>query len=588
MIHGKNIVVVMPAYNAEKTLRQTGSRSRNTGTGPRRGPSRSISTGGNAVSQVPTDAPTENRNAILRFGLPACLAMAAILYARIRLLGTPFERDEGEFAYVAQLILRGLSPFSHAYTMKLPGTGMMYALFMSILGQTAETVRIALLFANTASALLLHRLTLRMYGQRAAISAAAVFVVLSSSQSVLGLFAHATQFVLPFVLGGFLLIDRHIERHHPFECFLGGVCLGLAILMKQHAAVMAPYAAAWLMFVKTSPVPSAAQRVKSIALVASGAAIPYGAVCLWMAATGTFETFWFWTVRYAAQYSSIPSLGDGLEIFKFSARRMLQVQYPLWLLPLGGVATAFSFAKGTRRSSLASPLPFLAVSFLAVCPGFFFREHYFVLMIPSVAILAGLGIARLDSRLSTKLPMIAPAALAIALGWGIFLESDCLFKLSPAQVSRKVYGTNPFPESLEIARYIRDNSAPDDRIAVFGSEPEILFYSDRLSATGIIYTYGLMEEQPFALMMQEQMAREIEESRPLIFVNVFVPTSWLPQKGSNMAIFGWSKRYLGDNFEPVAFIDMTSGPEPAIQWQKPGFGPIPSSRYYVQIYRRRS
>jgi hypothetical protein len=96
------------------------------------------------MSQAPPDVLTENRYALLRFGLPAFLAMTAILYARVRLLGTPFERDEGEFAYVAQLILRGLSPFSHAYTMKLPGTGMIYALFMSVLGQTAETARIAL------------------------------------------------------------------------------------------------------------------------------------------------------------------------------------------------------------------------------------------------------------------------------------------------------------------------------------------------------------------------------------------------------------------------------------------------------------
>ena len=219
-------------------ITKTGSRRRSTGIGSRKGSSRSFSTGGKTMSQMPPDVLTENRNALLRFGLPAFLAMAAILYARVRLLGTPLERDEGEYADVAQLILRGLSPFSHAYTMKLPGTGMIYALFMSILGQTAETVRIALLFANAASALFLHRLTLRMYGRRAAISAAAVFVVLASSQSVLGLFAHATQFVLPFVLGGFLLIDRHIERDHPSKCFLGGVCLGLAILMKQHAAVM--------------------------------------------------------------------------------------------------------------------------------------------------------------------------------------------------------------------------------------------------------------------------------------------------------------------------------------------------------------
>lgn len=58
------------------------------------------------------------------------------------------------------------------------------------------------------------------------------------------------------------------------------------------------------------------------------------------------------------------------------------------------------------------------------------------------------------------------------------------------------YGLNPFPESLEIGRFIRENSAENDRIAVIGSEPQIYFYSDRRAATGHIYTYALMEDLP--------------------------------------------------------------------------------------------
>jgi len=51
-------------------------------------------------------------------------------------------------------------------------------------------------------------------------------------------------------------------------------------------------------------------------------------------------------------------------------------------------------------------------------------------------------------------------------------------------------------------------------VAVIGSEPEIYFYAQRHSATGFIYTYSLMEEQRFALAMQKQMIREIEEAKP--------------------------------------------------------------------------
>ena len=64
------------------------------------------------------------------------VTVAAVLFARIRLLGLPLERDEGEYAYAGQLILQGIPPYKLAYNMKFPGTYDAYALIMSIFGQT--------------------------------------------------------------------------------------------------------------------------------------------------------------------------------------------------------------------------------------------------------------------------------------------------------------------------------------------------------------------------------------------------------------------------------------------------------------------
>ena len=76
-----------------------------------------------------------------------------------------------------------------------------------------------------------------------------------------------------------------------------------------------------------------------------------------------------------------------------------------------------------------------------------------------------------------------------------------------------MYGLNPFPESIAIAEYIKAHSKEQDKIAVLGSEPQIYFYSNRHSATGYIYVYGLMEDQKYALKMQKEMAEEIEKMR---------------------------------------------------------------------------
>ena len=68
---------------------------------------------------------------------------------------------------------------------------------------------------------------------------------------------------------------------------------------------------------------------------------------------------------------------------------------------------------------------------------------------------------------------------------------------------------------------------PDETIAVLGSEPEVFFDAQRRSATGYIYTYGLMEAQPLAESMQEEMINEVERSKPRFIVVVDVRFSWL-------------------------------------------------------------
>ena len=50
----------------------------------------------------------------------AAIVLGPVIAIRIRLLGIPLERDEGEYAYAGQLMLQGIPPYEFAYNMKLP------------------------------------------------------------------------------------------------------------------------------------------------------------------------------------------------------------------------------------------------------------------------------------------------------------------------------------------------------------------------------------------------------------------------------------------------------------------------------------
>jgi hypothetical protein len=162
--------------------------------------------------------------------------LAAIVFVgavRWRLLDTPLERDEGEYAYAGQLLLQRIPPYQLAYTMKLPGTCVAYAAVLAVFGQTARGIHLGLLLVNTASIILLYTIAARLFGALAGTVAGASYALLSTHPDVTGFAAHATHFVVLAALGGIVLLLRAEETGRPVYFFWSGVAFGIAFLMKQ-------------------------------------------------------------------------------------------------------------------------------------------------------------------------------------------------------------------------------------------------------------------------------------------------------------------------------------------------------------------
>ena len=158
--------------------------------------------------------------------------------------------------------------------------------------------------------------------------------------------------------------------------------------------------------------------------------------------------------------------------------------------------------------------------------------------------------------------------------------------MPPVRLARLVYGANPFPECVEIARYIRERSSSDDRIAIIGSEPQIYFYSRRRAATGYLYTYPLMENHRFARRMQEQMIQQIESASPRYLVFVNVPTSWLPKPQSERLILSWFNHYQAQYYRVVGVIDIISAETSEFQWDGNAEGYVPRSSFWLKVFER--
>ncbi|MGD0650978.1 MAG: glycosyltransferase family 39 protein [Verrucomicrobiia bacterium] len=476
--------------------------------------------------------------------------------------------------------------------MKWPGTHVAYALIMALFGQTTAGIHMGLILINLATAALVFLLTRRVCGDAAGVVAAGTYALLSISPPTLGLAAHATHFVMLPSLAGVLLVQNLDDRASLARVFGAGLLLGLAALMKQSGAAFGLFAAGWIVWCELSPKSRNWRRLAMrLGCLALGGLLPFIVTCSILVLAGVFDHFWVWTFQYAHTYASILTLAGGAGNLFDAASRLFIAAPGLWAA--AGLGLFLLFCERSVRCWRFFVLGFAFFSFLAVCPGGYFRKHYFLLLIPTAGLLAGVAaqaaygwIVRLRLPVHpTAVPLLLFAGVAL---WSLFESRDIFFQLTPAQACRAVYGLNPFPESVEIGRYLASHCSPDARIAVIGSEPQIYFYGHRHSATGYIYTYPLMEPQPYAVQMQKEMIQEIEKANPDYVVFVHVSTSWLQRPDSNRLIFDWFEKYQQEHLQLVGLVDILSANRTEYRWLSPQ-GPVtpPRSEYWLTILKNR-
>jgi hypothetical protein len=494
---------------------------------------------------------------------------------RVRTLNLPLERDEGEYAYCAQLTLEGVPPYQLAYTMKFPGVSGTYALFMALFGQTRIAIHLGLLLLVLATAVGLMLLGRKLFDWPSGCIAAATYLVLVTSPSVLGLAAHATHFVvLPIVVGTLILASGASLTSR--RIFSAGLLFGIAGLMKQPAyafvglgvAMLAERSQAWRNF-----------RVGFL-WFAGATLLPLALICGLLWYVGTFSQFWFWTVSYLRQYGSLISPSVGLHVFWKNWREAMDLYWPIWAV--AGLGAALIAAGARHRLFFAA----LAVTSLAALgSGFYFRPHYFILLLPLLSLLVGAVIAA--SRLVREsFRWIIVIAITLVLASPVIRSSRMLFSVDLDEFCHLQYGSAPFPEAVRIGKFIRERSTPEDRVAIMGSEPEILFYAHRRSATPYMYLYPATEPTPLHQRWQGEIRSAIEQTQPRFFIIVGDDPSWSQiVQSDHIGLQNWAVDYAHRHYKLIGVTNMVSPRETDY------FLPVPDpnfkvSTFFVAVYER--
>ncbi len=520
------------------------------------------------------------------------LIILLTVFIRIRLLGIPLERDEGEFAYMGQLILQGVPPYLLSYSLKLPGTPAAYALIMSLFGETIAGIHLGLIIINIATIVLVFLIVARLFDRFSGLISACSYAILSLSPTVYGTQAHATHFVMLPALGGVLFMLRFTEHERKGHIFWSGFLLGLAFLMKQHAIFFIIFAFLYLLFnLIRKPGFSYKNLLKVEFLFLMGVAIPFAITCGVLYLTGAFENFWFWNFYLAAQTATRLPFLFGVKNFFIQITRVIGQFYLFWCLAIAGIIILVVDYKYRHRAVFVYGL--LIFSLLAICPAFYFNAHYFILLLPVLSLLIGVGVSGLTGYVVLKQTILRsmPVVLFIAIFlFSLFQYRDFFFQMTPFQACRYMYDSNPFIESIEIAKYIESFSDKEDKIAVIGSEPEIFFYAHRHSATAYIVIYDVMRDQKFAVNMQQEMIEELEKEKPKYMIFVCLNTSWFNfGKHPNARSFTKSvANNIDKNYYLVGIFNFFPGDYVESHWGVEASSYLNQSPCFISIHERKA
>jgi 4-amino-4-deoxy-L-arabinose transferase-like glycosyltransferase len=340
---------------------------------------------------------------------PEVVALSVILLLsfglRLVFYHEPLERDEGFYACIAQEILHGGVPYRDVIDVKPPGIFYIYSFIISIFGGTTEAIRLFTDFYAIFTVLFIFLLTRYIYNSKAAIIAALCYGVFSNGPILQGNSSNTEIFmILPLVCGAYMYLKGQ-DLNNRFFLGLSGFLSGVAILIKP---VALPNLLLIMFFLACTWGSSGSLRKKLLDLVAFSLPplVLAVLVVLFFVWKDAFGDLYYWNVTFMKTLGQTQNRwfrlwDNGLKI--------ASEQSLLWLTALPTVVMLLIQRRNRNNLFLVA---FLLVSFVGVSmPGKYF-VHYFIQIVPALAVLTGIGLAALWEKKGAVLFCSIPILLA--------------------------------------------------------------------------------------------------------------------------------------------------------------------------------
>jgi len=476
---------------------------------------------------------------------------------RFNSISIPLERDEGLFGYIGQVIRDGGLPYRDAIDHKPPGVYYIYAAALLLFPPTPAGVHLFLLIYNALTFMALYGVVRLARGSSSAgLLTALCYAVLSSSPQVEG-FAASTEMILllplALSLAGALLAIRWSS---VVMAFASGVLAAAVVWIKHTGIFLALTVLCLQLAAQQSADFQRSRQMRSSAGYA--AAWLAGFFALSLGVVGYFyirgggDDFLYWNFIFNYYYGTGQDIVSSLPKLSASLRALCTAHPVIVGAALGCVV----FGVAVRDVRGLCLLLFLVASLAAVVPGYAY-PHYFAQLTPALALGAGFGLERFTNAVASarlRQGLIALCCCGVC-GVPVWQDVGYYVRSSSDELSKRFFSPNPFPETIEAATYIAHNSTQRDKVFIFGSEAQILFYSRRKSASRFVLLYPLTRTiYPQHRLHQQQAWDEITQSRPtyVVVVNVFQSVLW--DGKADLWLYRQLMDFVAQRYELVAAV----------------------------------
>jgi 4-amino-4-deoxy-L-arabinose transferase-like glycosyltransferase len=418
---------------------------------------------------------------------PLLLFVAALLLRSLSFVPFVIDTDEGLYILQARAWLRGEGwPLVAVWDMHPVGAPMLIALAMALFGESVGAVRLLGMLAVTATATGLFRIArlLRM-PDPAALGTGLLYLAMTNRFN--GLATNTEILFAPFIVAALSMALaaslRALDEQKPprwSDLAATGVLVGIALTIKPVAMPEGCFAFAVLVLPAWRNGVIGTWRVLRLAPA-------YALLCLsptlvlaaCYAAQGELEVFvnavFLAPFRYAG--GRLPA-ADAAWLIAAS------VLFLMWPFVLAG--SAVLFAREAPRGVLFGVAWFGFATVAIMLPGFYYN-HYFLIWMPPLALLATAGALAVTRRIFPARPALALALLLAVVGLDSWADRTAV--RMHAGVSIRL----PDPVG-EVARALAAAAQPGATVLVANYHPLVYFLADMTVPSRIVFPAQLTGE----------------------------------------------------------------------------------------------